>query len=182
MSDRWPEFDVERDSPTFALLHLSARCSASSASPMRPGSIMAGTSRFIRWPRGWRPSRSRTASGQLHAELDLCPPRHRASCRRRRASTSCRSISAASRRFIDDLIAMLDAHGLPSDFNGTPNEIADAVPFAEDAAPREYRPDSRRAAAATRWRASCRCSSASAPASSARPARSISSGAASTSP
>jgi len=37
---------------------------------------------------------------------------------------------------------MLDAHGLPSSFNGKPNEIPDALPFSEDAAPREYRPDS----------------------------------------
>ena len=27
---------------------------------------------------------------------------------------------------------MLDRNGLPSNFNGTPNEIADAKPFAED--------------------------------------------------
>ena len=41
-----------------------------------------------------------------------------------------------------DLIAMLDRHGLPSSFNGRPNEIADAVPFAEDHAPRAYDRDS----------------------------------------
>ena len=33
---------------------------------------------------------------------------------------------------------MLKQHGLPSSFNGTPNEIADAVPFAEDTARRDY--------------------------------------------
>jgi len=48
------------------------------------------------------------------------------------------SIAALHRR----LIALLDLHGLPSDFNGTPNEIADAVPFAKDDAPREYNRDS----------------------------------------
>ena len=37
---------------------------------------------------------------------------------------------------------MLKAHDLPSNFNGRPNEIPDAPPFAEDVAPREYRPDS----------------------------------------
>jgi hypothetical protein len=41
-----------------------------------------------------------------------------------------------------NLIAMLESHGLPSNFNGKPNEIADAVAFAEDAEPREYRPES----------------------------------------
>jgi hypothetical protein len=36
------------------------------------------------------------------------------------------------------LIAILDRHGLPSSFNGRPNEIADAAPFAEDHQPRNY--------------------------------------------
>ena len=32
----------------------------------------------------------------------------------------------------------LDAHGLPSSFHGKPNEIADAVSFADDAGPISY--------------------------------------------
>jgi hypothetical protein len=40
------------------------------------------------------------------------------------------------------LIAILDKHDLPSDFNGVPNEVPDPVPFAEDKAPREYDRDS----------------------------------------
>jgi hypothetical protein len=37
---------------------------------------------------------------------------------------------------------MLELHDLPSSFNGKPNEIPDAVPFAEDDAPRGYDRDS----------------------------------------
>jgi hypothetical protein len=48
------------------------------------------------------------------------------------------SIAALHQR----LVAMLDAHDLPSSFNGTPNEIADAVPFASDTASRDYDRDS----------------------------------------
>jgi hypothetical protein len=48
------------------------------------------------------------------------------------------SVAALHRR----LIAILQAHGLPSDFNGRPSEIPDAIPFAEDDAPREYDRDS----------------------------------------
>ena len=48
------------------------------------------------------------------------------------------SIAALHRR----LVAMLDLHDLPSTFNGIPNEIPDAVPFAEDDAAREYDRDS----------------------------------------
>jgi hypothetical protein len=40
------------------------------------------------------------------------------------------------------LIAILDEHGLPSDFSGRPNEIADPIPFAQDTAPREYNRES----------------------------------------
>ena len=42
------------------------------------------------------------------------------------------SVAALHKR----LIAALERHGLPSDFDGRPNEIADAVPFADDTAPR----------------------------------------------
>lgn len=37
-----------------------------------------------------------------------------------------------------DLVAMLDRHGLPSRFHGVPNEVEDAMPFAKDAATRDY--------------------------------------------
>jgi hypothetical protein len=40
------------------------------------------------------------------------------------------------------LVAILDQHDLPSTFNGTPNEIPDAVPFEQDKAPRGYDRDS----------------------------------------
>jgi hypothetical protein len=48
------------------------------------------------------------------------------------------SVAALHQRLID----LLERHGLPSDFNGVPNEIPDAVPFAEDRAPRDYDRDS----------------------------------------
>jgi hypothetical protein len=48
------------------------------------------------------------------------------------------SIAALHRR----LVAMLELHGLPSTFDGLPNEIPDAVQFAEDTQPREYDRDS----------------------------------------
>ena len=48
------------------------------------------------------------------------------------------SVAALHRR----LVHILEEHGLPATFNRTPNEIADAVPFAEDSAPRAYDRDS----------------------------------------
>jgi hypothetical protein len=44
------------------------------------------------------------------------------------------SVAALHRR----LVAMLELHDLPSSFNGKPNEVSDAIPFAADNAPREY--------------------------------------------
>jgi Family of unknown function (DUF5996) len=40
------------------------------------------------------------------------------------------------------LVAMLERHRLPSTFNGVPSEIENAIPFAQDKAPRAYRRDS----------------------------------------
>lgn len=40
------------------------------------------------------------------------------------------------------LVGLLEKHRLPSDFSGRPNEIADAVPFADDTAERSYDPAS----------------------------------------
>ena len=37
---------------------------------------------------------------------------------------------------------MLELHGLPSTFNGRPNEVPDALPFADDDAARDYHRDS----------------------------------------
>jgi hypothetical protein len=48
------------------------------------------------------------------------------------------SVAALHRR----LIAILEAHGLPADFNGRPSEIPNAIPFADDHASREYDRDS----------------------------------------
>jgi hypothetical protein len=48
------------------------------------------------------------------------------------------SVAALHKR----LIAILNEHDLPSDFNGVPNEIEGAIPFAEDTARRDYDRDS----------------------------------------
>lgn len=42
------------------------------------------------------------------------------------------------------VVAALKRMGLPSDFHGAPNEMAAAVPFARDHAPRQYDPDQAR--------------------------------------
>jgi hypothetical protein len=50
--------------------------------------------------------------------------------------------------FYDKVLANLRELGIEAHFHGTPNEIPDAIPFAEDRAPREYVPEQ----AARFWR------------------------------
>ena len=141
MSEAWPVLDAERDSPTFALLHLASQ--------------MLGKLRVAHAPwanHGWHATLHPVAeglaiepiaspNGNFTLTLDLCRHAivlHVGDGERDVLPLDLGSVAALHR----NLVAMLDAHGLPSTFHGKPNEIADAVPFADDVAPREYRPES----------------------------------------
>ena len=137
MSD-WPELSVEHDHATLALLHLVSQ--------------MLGKIRVAHAPwtnHGWHVALQPNARGlaTLPTEasegrtftltLDLC--RHAivlwvSDGSREEVPLNAGSVAALHKR----LIAILDRHGLPSTFNGTPNEIEGAVPFADDRAPRVY--------------------------------------------
>ena len=141
MSD-WPELSVERDHETLSLLHLAAQ--------------MLGKLRVAHAPwmnHGWHVALQPNARGlgilptqasggrTFTLTLDLC--RHAivlwvSDGAREEVPLNAGSIAALHRR----LVAILDAHGLPSDFDGRPNEIVDAVAFGEDDAAREYDRDS----------------------------------------
>ena len=141
MSD-WPELSVERDHETLAILHLAAQ--------------MLGKVRVAHAPwmnHGWHVALQPNARGlgilptaasggrTFTLTLDLC--RHAivlwiSDGGREELPLNAGSIAALHRR----LIALLELHGLPSEFNGTPNEIPDAIAFADDQADREYNRDS----------------------------------------
>jgi hypothetical protein len=141
MSD-WPELSVERDHETLAILHLAAQ--------------MLGKVRVAHAPwmnHGWHVALQPNARGlgilptaasggrTFTLTLDLC--RHAivlwiSDGGREELPLNAGSIAALHRR----LVALLDLHGLPSDFNGMPNEIPDAVAFAEDHQARDYSRDS----------------------------------------
>jgi hypothetical protein len=138
----WPELSAERDHDTLTLLHLAAQ--------------MLGKIRVAHAPwvnHGWHVALQPNARGlgilptaasggrTFTLTLDLC--RHAivlwvSDGAREELPLNAGSIAALHRR----LVAMLDAHGLPSRFNGTPNEIPDAIPFAEDDGARNYDRDS----------------------------------------
>ena len=135
----WPAFDTARDSPTIETLHLASQ--------------MLGKLRVAHAPwvnHGWHVTLHPVAPGLITdptatsdgrsftLALDLCE--HAISLHvsdgasDRVALTDGLTIAALHR----DFVAMLDKHRLPSSFHGTPNEIPDAIPFADDHAPRAY--------------------------------------------
>ena len=138
----WPELSVERDHETLALLHLAAQ--------------MIGKVRVAHAPwmnHGWHVALQPNARGlgilptaasggrTFTLTLDLC--RHAivlwiSDGGREEVPLNAGSIAALHRR----LITILDAHGLPTNFNGTPNELPGASPFAEDNVSRDYDRDS----------------------------------------
>ena len=141
MSD-WPSLDVQRDHETLAILHLASQ--------------MLGKIRVAHAPwlnHGWHVALQPNARGlstlptnasgnrTFTLTLDLC--RHAivlwvSDESREEVPLNAGSLGALHKR----LVEVLDRHGLPSSFNGRPNEIADAVPFAEDWTHREYDRDS----------------------------------------
>ncbi|MFL6801591.1 MAG: DUF5996 family protein [Sphingomicrobium sp.] len=141
MSD-WPELSVEHDHETLAILHLAAQ--------------MLGKVRVAHAPwmnHGWHAALQPNARGlstlptaasdsrTFTLTLDLC--RHAivlwvSDGSREEVPLNAGSIAALHRR----LIHILDEHGLPSAFNGVPNEVPDALPFGEDIAARDYDRDS----------------------------------------
>jgi hypothetical protein len=138
----WPELSVERDHETLAILHLAAQ--------------MLGKIRVAHAPwmnHGWHVALQPNARGlatlptaasdgrTFTLTIDLC--RHAlvlwvSDGSREEVPLNAGSVAALHQR----LIAMLDKHDLPADFNGRPSEIADAIPFATDTAPRNYSRDS----------------------------------------
>jgi len=137
MSD-WPELNIEHDHETLAILHLAAQ--------------MLGKIRVAHAPwvnHGWHVALQPNARGlatlptaasgnrTFTLTLDLC--RHAivlwiSDGGREELPLNAGSIAALHRR----LIEMLELHGLPWEFDGRPNEIPDAIPFAEDTNPRDY--------------------------------------------
>src|SRR5206468_1721028 len=141
MSD-WPELSVERDHETLALLHVATQMI---------GKIRVANAPWVN--HGWHVALQPNARGlaslptqasggrTLTVTLDLC--RHAivlwvSAGSRGEVPLNAGSVAALHRR----LIAMLDDHDLPSSFNGVPNEIPGALPFAEDIDSRDYDRDS----------------------------------------
>jgi hypothetical protein len=141
MSD-WPELSVERDHETLAILHLAAQMLGKIRVAHAPWMNHGWHAALQPNARGLGITPTATGDGRMFTvTLDLC--RHAmvlwvSDESREEVPLNAGSVGALHKR----LITILEAHNLPSSFNGRPNEIPDAVPFAEDTASREYDRDS----------------------------------------
>lgn len=134
----WPALRVGRDHETLALLHLVSQML---------GKIRVAHSAWVNhgWHATLRPAASGLAILPTAADggrtftltLDLC--RHAIALQVSDGATGVVPFRGKSVATIHaELIALLDLHGLPSSFHATPNEVADAVPFARDTRERDY--------------------------------------------
>ena len=138
----WPELSVERDHETLALLHLAAQMVGKIRVAHAPWTNHAWHVALQPNARGLA-ALPTAASGNrtFTLTLDLC--RHAivlwvSDGSREEVPLNAGSVAALHRR----LIAILDQHGLPSEFNGRPSELPDSIAFAEDRATRDYDRDS----------------------------------------
>lgn len=140
----WPALVAAHDHETLAVLHLAAQ--------------MMGKIRVAHAPwtnHGWHVALQPNARGlstlptgasggrTFTLTLDLC--RHAivlwvSDGSHDEVPLNAGSVAALHGR----LIAVLEQHGLPSNFNGYPSEIEGAVAFAQDDRPRAYSPESAR--------------------------------------
>ena len=139
-----PELRIARDHDTLSLLHLASQML---------GKIRVAHSPWVN--HGWHATLRPAANGLVTLPtvassgrtftlaIDLCSD----GIALRVSDGAADLIPFAGKSVAElhsELIAMLDLHGLPSSFHGTPNEIPDAIPFARDHQPRNYDPDSAR--------------------------------------
>ncbi len=137
----WPELDPARDAGTWTVLHLASQML---------GKLRVAHSDWVNhgWHVALQPAANGLAilpiaaeGGRFTLSLDLCDHRiHLLVSDGRSDGVALAQPSIAALH--TELVAMLDRNGLPSRFNGVPNELPDAVPFAKDERPTDYREDS----------------------------------------
>lgn len=143
MAGTWPKFEVERDWPTIAFLHLASQM---------PGKMRVAHAPWVN--HGWHVALHLAGDGLASAPiacadgrtftlvLDLCAHGLALHISDGTSDIAAFRDGMTIAELHHDVIAMLARHDLPSDFNGTPNELADAIPFANDHAGRAYCRDS----------------------------------------
>ncbi len=138
----WPKLDPARDHETLSILHLASQMLGKIRVRHAPWSNHGWSVALQPIARGLSTLPTAASDSRTFTlTLDLC--RHAivlwtSDEGREEIPLNAGSVAALHKR----LIAALERHGLPSDFNGVPNEVAEAIPFAEDTRQREYERDS----------------------------------------
>ena len=130
----WPAI-TEADGPTIATLHLASQMLGKLAVATLPWENHGWHAALTVTPRGLE---TRTLPGGWRQRLDLVA---RAIVVETGADKRAVPIAGTVAETHGALLAALNELGLPSAFDGAPNELADAVPFAEDDRPRVLDPD-----------------------------------------
>ena len=142
MADEWPILDPARDGESFTLLHLASQM----LGKLR---LRHSTWQNHGWHLTLRPRADGlailpTAAGDGRSftlTLDLCA--HGIALKL--SDGGAELLPFVGRTVADlhrGLVAMLGRHGLPSRFDGLPNEVDGAIAFADDDRPRRYDSDS----------------------------------------
>ena len=138
--DKWPELDPRSDAETWAILHLASQML---------GKLRVAHSTWVN--HGWNVTLHPVPEGlaiepiatdDISFSLVMDLTRHALVLHAADGEIDQLPIDLGTVAALHHaLIAMLKSHGLPASFNGVPNEIEDAVPFAKDGKRRTYRPE-----------------------------------------
>src|SRR5829696_7070999 len=119
----WPQLSAARDGPTFATLHLASQMLGKLRVAHAPWTNHGWHVTLRPRPYGLEILPTAAGDGRSFAlALDLC--RHGIALRASDGSQELLPFAGQNIAELHDaLLAMLDRHGLPSTFHGTPNEI-----------------------------------------------------------
>lgn len=143
----WPALSYEADRETFEALHLMTQIVGKVRLALTPWINHSWHVTLYPSPVGLGTGAIPYGEGAFDLEFDFL--RHRLALRTSDGNRDDIPLAAPTiAAFHGAVVEMLDNAGIAVVFGGKPNEIPDAVPFAEDDRPRSYDPD-----AATRlWR------------------------------
>ncbi|MGP1282730.1 MAG: DUF5996 family protein [Parasphingopyxis sp.] len=139
----WPELAVDNDGETFAMLHLMTQIVGKTRVALTPWSNHSWHVPLYLTARGLGSSPIDHPDGSFDLEFDLIGSQ--LTFRGAGGATDTLPLESGTiAGFFSAFNAMLARHGVATAIHGTPNEIPDPTPFAEDDARRNYDPDAAR--------------------------------------
>ena len=136
----WPELSAARDRPTIAALHLFAQVVGKVPTALLPWRNHSWHVTLHVTPRGLRTEPIHAAEGSFELLLDLTA--HELVLEDRNGIHGIALDVMSVAEFHESVLRILAEAGYAVTFDGAPNEIADALPFAEDIEMRAYEPAS----------------------------------------